>query len=138
MQWSDLSFNPSLRTLRQFAAIWILFLGGLAAWQGVVQHRPAPAEVLACVGIVVGSLGLWQPRLMRPIYVGWMIAAFPIGWIVSRLSLAAIFFLVVAPLGLLSRLGGRDRLGLRRPSGKSSHWSPLDEPPEARRYFRQY
>jgi NhaP-type Na+/H+ and K+/H+ antiporter len=138
MQLSDLSFNPSSRTLRQFAAIWILFFVGLATWQGVAQHRRALAEVLACVGIVVGSLGLWQPRFMQPIYVGWMIAAFPIGWTVSRLSLAAIFFLVAAPLGSLSRLAGRDRLGLRRPSGKSSHWSPLDEPPDVRRYFRQY
>lgn len=138
MQWSDLPFKPAARTLRQFAALWIGFFIGLAAWHGGLQHRPFVAGVLASVGLIVGSLGLWQPRLIRPIYVGWMIAAFPISWMVSRLSLLAVFFLVVTPLGLLSRLAGRDRLRLRRLAGKSSYWLLLGETRDVRQYFRQY
>ena len=36
MQWSDIQFHPPLKTLRQFAGLWLVFFGGLAAWQGIV------------------------------------------------------------------------------------------------------
>ena len=138
MRWSDLPLNPSTRTLRQFAALWVLFFGGLAAWEGLFRQRPAAAIVLAALSLTIGPLGLWRPSLVRPIYVGWLIAAFPIGWTVSHVALAAVYYLVVAPLGLMSRVLGRDRLVLRRRAGERTNWSPLNEPPDVRRYFRQF
>ena len=138
MQWSDLPLNPTLRTLRQFAALWILFFGGIAAWEGLVRQRPAAALALLALSLTVGPLGLWRPNLVRPIYVGWLVAAFPIGWTVSHVSLAVVYYLILTPLGLVSRLFGRDRLALRPKSGERTHWSALGEPPDVRRYFRQY
>lgn len=138
MNWSDLPRNPSVRTLRQFAGLWILFFTALAGWEYFFRHRQAAALSLAALGLTMGPLGLWRPGLIRPIYVGWLIAAFPIGWTVSRASLAIIFYLVVTPLGLVSRLLGRDRLSLRRQGGQPTRWSPLGETRDVRRYFRQF
>ena len=58
---------------------------------------------------VVAVVGLASPTLMRPIYMGWMAAAFPIGWTVSQLVLAATFYVVVTPIGLLLRLAAASR-----------------------------
>ncbi len=138
MKWSELPLNPSPRTLRQFAALWILFFGGLAVWQGIFRQHPAAAFVLAGLSLTIGPLGLWRPSLVRPIYVAWLVAAFPIGWTVSHVSLAAVYYLIVTPLGLVSRLAGRDRLSLRRRSNEDTNWIPLGESPGARQYFRQY
>ena len=33
-----------------------------------------------------------RSEAVKPIFVGWMIAAFPIGWVVSRVALGAIYF----------------------------------------------
>ena len=33
MQWSDISFQPSRKTLQQFAGLWLVFFTALAAWQ---------------------------------------------------------------------------------------------------------
>ena len=138
MRWSDLPLKPTERTLRQFAALWILFFGGLAAWQGLLRDRPSLAIALVALGFSIGPLGLWQPSLLRPIYVGWLVAAFPIGWTVSHVSLAAVYYLILTPLGLVSRALGRDRLSLRPKAGETTNWSPLGEPPDVRRYFRQF
>ena len=138
MRWSDLPLNPTTRTLRQFAALWVLFFGGLAAWEGLYRRQPAWGLVLGVLSLTVGPLGLWRPKWVRPIYVGWMIAAFPIGWLVSHVALAAVYYLVLTPLGLLARALGRDRLALRQTDGNRTNWSPLEDTADVRRYFRQF
>ena len=53
---------------------------------------------------------------MRLIYVGWMVLAFPIGWTVSQVMLALMFFGLFTPIGLVFRLIGRDPLQRTRPA----------------------
>jgi hypothetical protein len=138
MQWSDISFAPSTRTLRQFAATALVFLGGLAAWQGWMHQRTELAIALAVLAATVGVLGLVKPAAIRPVYVGCMILTFPIGWIVSRLLLAVVFYGIFTPLGLLFRLLGRDALGIRPQPEAPSYWLPKPAVTDRRRYFRQF
>jgi hypothetical protein len=53
---------------------------------------------------------------------------FVVGPVIGTLALAAVYFLVVTPLGLAARLAGRDRLGLRRPAPGASLWQSLPAP----------
>jgi hypothetical protein len=138
MRWSDLPFDPPPRTLRQFAGLWLIVLTALAGWQGLVHGRPLLAAGLAALGWTLGPLGLVRPRALRPLFVAGMVAAFPLGWAVSRLLLAAVFYGVVTPLGLLLRLSGRDPLGLRPRPDPPSYWAPKPTPTDLRRYFRQF
>ena len=75
---------------------------------------------------------------MRFIYVGWMVLAFPIGWTVSQVMLAIMFFGLFTPIGLVFRLIGRDPLQRTRPSGRESYWEPKPTPADLRRYFKQF
>jgi hypothetical protein len=138
MHWSDIQFRPSDKTLRQFAGIWIVFFGGIAAYQGYFRERTAVALVLGSLAAVVGLLGLAAPRSIRPIYVGWMIVAFPIGWVVSHLILALIFYGLFTPLAALFRLMGRDALHRRRAHGADTYFVPKATPADPRSYLRQY
>ena len=72
MQWSDISFTPSSRTLRQFAGLVLVVCGGLAVWHGVMRDRVALATLFASLAAVIGPLGLIAPRMIRPIFVGWI------------------------------------------------------------------
>ena len=67
MRWSDLPLNPSRRMLRQFSAACIVVLGGMALWQGLVQHRAGWAWALGGLALGVGILGLAAPRAVRPV-----------------------------------------------------------------------
>ena len=136
MNWKDVTATPSARTLRQFAGLFLIFFVGIAgwrAWHGVVDGR---TEALAALGLVVGGVGLLYPPAVRLVYTGWMIAAFPIGWTVSRLMLAVLFYLVFTPLALVFRLMRRDILQLKRRQA-GSYWTARPAPGNVKEYFRQ-
>ena len=137
MHWSDISFSPSNKVLRQFAGLWLLFFGALAVWQTAYHHRPTAGLALAVLAGVIGTAGLVRPALVRWIYVGWMIAAFPIGWIVSRAIVAIVFVAVFTPIAVVFRVMGRDALRRRRPTA-GTLWMPVTAPSDVRSYFRQY
>ena len=65
MQWLDIPRQPSARILRQFAALWIVFFGLLAVWQGWAKDRPLAALLLAVLALSLGPLGLVKPALVQ-------------------------------------------------------------------------
>jgi hypothetical protein len=138
MQWSDISLRPSPRTLRQFAALWLAWGAGLAAWLGLVHQESALALLLALLGLAIGGGGLVKPALVRWLYVGAMVLAFPIGWTVSLLVLAVLYYGILTPLALCFRLGGRDVLRLRRPPTATSYWNVRPAVTDLRGYYRQF
>lgn len=137
MRWSDISFHPTPRTLRQFAGLWITFFGLLALsawWRG----HESTAIVCGVLAITIGPTGLLFPQFVKPIFVAWMVAAFPIGWVVSHVLLALVFYGLFTPLGLFFRCIGRDALMRRRPGDQATYWLPKQMPSDVRRYFRQF
>ena len=138
MRWSDIPFHPTRKTLRQFAVLWLIFVGGCALWQGLARGRPIVAAVLAAVAASVGLIGWIKPRAVRPLFVGWMVLAFPIGWTVSILLLALVYYGMFTPFAIAFRLLGRDALGLRPGPDRESYWEPHEAPLDVRRYFRQF
>src|SRR4051794_26694700 len=123
MQWSDIPFNPPSRTLRQFAGLWLLFFVGWGCWMGWVGGGSDALVVLA-IGVLIAVPGLLAPRLIRPLFVGWMCLVFPIGWVVSHVLLGFLFYGLFTPLGLFFRLIGRDALALRPRPGQNTYWLP--------------
>lgn len=138
MKWSDIQFQPTKKVLRQFAAAWLLFLLVWAAHQWLARGHQKAALVLAALAIVVGGLGLAVPATIRWLYVGCMIVAFPVGWVVSQVMLAILYFCVITPVALFFRLRGRDLLHRAPPREGASFWTTKSLPEDVRRYFRQY
>jgi hypothetical protein len=135
----ELQTNPTTRQLRQFSGIILPLFGLVVAvilWFRLALVLPA-LVVLILVG-VVAAVGLLRPALARPVYVGWMIAAFPIGWLIGHLMMAMVFFLVLTPIGLCRRLVGRDSLPRRFDRSRTSYWEPRDMAADQGRYFRQF
>jgi len=138
MTWSDIPFNPSRAVLRQFATLWLVCFLALAAREWFVRDRPLLGLALAAVAVLLGVPGLLRPALLRWIFVAWMVVAFPIGWLVSWLLLALLYFLVFTPLALWFRFRGRDQLGRKPAPDHASFWEPKHTPRDPRSYFRQY
>ena len=138
MQWSDVTKPPSPKTLRQFAGLCLVFFTSLAGWRVWHVGLDAPATALAAVGLGVGLTGLARPVLIRWIYTGWMMAAFPIGWTLSYLVLGAMYYLVFSPVAIFFRLTGRDVLGLRRQPPGQTYFVPKVGARDVRDYFRQF
>jgi saxitoxin biosynthesis operon SxtJ-like protein len=137
MQWSEVTARPSPRTLRQFAALFLIvfaIVAGLRVWRG---DTGTATIVIGGTGVVIGLLGLVRPDAIRYVYTGWMIAAFPIGWTISRVIVTALFYLVFTPFAFAFRLLGRDALRLQSHT-LTTYWTETKgaEPPES--YFAQF
>lgn len=135
----EINRNPSRRELRQFAGIWFPAMMAFIGW---LFLRKADSLSIAIavwtVGVVVSLVGWFVPTFMRWVFVGWMYAAFPIGWTVSHVLLAAIFYLVLTPISLVARVCGRDRLRLKWDRSARSYWVPHAAVTDPKRYFRQF
>jgi hypothetical protein len=130
--------DPPPRHLLLFGALLPPFVA-LAGWL-CSRHAGSPA-----VAYVVWTLGgaLWLvyaavPRARRPIWVGWMTAVFPIGWVVSHVVVIAFYYFVLTPIAVLLRIFGHDALRRRRGSARDSYWVERGRRGGTRRYFRQY
>jgi hypothetical protein len=123
--------------LRQFAWLLLAVLLGLAAWRWVDGRRDAWTWSLAAGALGAGVTGLVRPAALRPLFTAWMAAAFPIGWTISHAVLAAVFFAILTPIGLLFRALGRDELRLRHPP-RETCWVRKAEPRDADSYLRQF
>lgn len=137
MQWTDVTSPASSRVLRQFAGLLVLFSAAALGWRVVHGRADLTVWMLAGAGVAVGLLGLTRPAVIRPVYHAAMLAAFPIGWLVSRVALAAVFYLVITPVAFVFRISGRDALRRRRASS-SSYWRPKPRTDDPRRYLRQF
>ena len=138
MKWSDIPRNPSRPVLRQFAAACLVFFLAWAIYQGLAKNRPQLGLGLAVLAVGVGMMGLIRPGAVRWLFVGWMTLAFPIGWLVSQLTLLVMFFGILTPIALFFRVMGRDPLCRKAAPGTDSYWTAKDQPKDPRRYFRQF
>jgi Saxitoxin biosynthesis operon protein SxtJ len=138
MRWSDVTTAPTDRKLREFAATGTIVLAALAGWQMTAQGGLFFVAGYVAAAAIVGLIGLARPRWLAPLFTLWMIIAFPLAWLVSLLVLAAIFYGLITPLGLLFRLLGRDSLDRAWPAPQDSYWKEKPAPESPERYLRQY
>jgi hypothetical protein len=131
-------FNPTDRMLRQFSVIWIGFFGTAALQQQFYHDRHLAAVVLATLAVTVGPLGIIVPRAIRPVFVGWMAIAYPIGWLTSRIIVGIIFYGLFTPVAFLFRIIRRDELGLRSKPQADTYWQPKQNARDQADYLRQF
>ena len=138
MTWSDIPKNPTGKVLRQFSAAWLVFFLALGARQYFSRGHHQAGLLLGAIAIVIGGLGLLKPSALRWLFVGWMVLAFPIGWAISQIMLALMFYGLLTPIAFLFRVKGRDLLSRKPSPQRASFWIPKQTPQDVRTYFRQY
>ncbi len=127
--------NPSQRQLRQFGLLCVVLLP-LIAW--VWGASGSIIQTTAMIGAGLGLLGIFAPKLLKPVFIGLVLVSFPIGLIVGELVLLMIFVGVFLPMALLFRIIGRDALQRRMSVQSETFWVPRNAPATVRRYFQQY
>ncbi len=134
----ELNKNPSRRELFIFGALFALFfglIGGLIWWR---FQAPTVAYVLWSVAAFITILFYAVRPIRKPIYLAWIHLAFPIGWVISHVAMALIYYLVFTPIGLIMRLLGRDPMERRFERGAETYWTPHQPSEDPARYFRQF
>ena len=135
----QINTNPSRKHLIQFGFIWMGFLAFFGAVSYLKFGSPSLAKVLWVLAIVVPIIGWLVPAFMRLVFVGMSYLAWPIGFVVSHVVLAIVYYLVITPLGLVMRLFGYDPMKKRFDPAAASYWVTRDPTAtDTKRYFRQF
>ena len=107
--------------LRKFGitiGVFLMVISGLLFWRGKDSF-----EILLVSGLVLCVLGLTIPFILKPINWIWMVIAIILGWIMTRVILSLLFFIVITPIGLFSRLSRDGFLDLKWDKSKSTYWN---------------
>jgi hypothetical protein len=112
----------SFRTEREFGLIvggLFAALGGWWAYRGKFEFL---AQTLIALGALLVLLGAVYPRVLVLPNRAWMALAGVMSFIMTRLILAFVFFLIVTPIGVVKRMTGWDPLR-RRSQPEQSYWT---------------
>ena len=61
--------------------------------------------------------------MLKPIYLIWMTFATILGWLMTRVILSLIFYLILTLIGLILRLFGKQFIELRWNKTDSTYWN---------------
>ena len=106
--------------IRSFSLIVGGVFGILGVWPFLVHGLNFRFWALViAVGLIVP--GLIYPKVLTPIYKGWMTLGGALGWFNTRLLLAIGFFLVITPIGKVMQLLGKRPLYLKFDASRGSY-----------------
>ena len=98
--------------------IILIIIAGLLFWK-----EKESFQTFFIVGTLLCLLGLVIPAVLKPIYWGWMIFATILGWVMTRVILSLLFYIIVTPIGLILRFFGKQFLELKWNKSKDSYWN---------------
>jgi sulfite exporter TauE/SafE len=131
--------NPTLRELRQFGLIWMGFVAFFGAVAWFKFGNPPLARSLWIAAVAVPVVGWAVPSFMRLVFVGMSYLAWPIGFVVSHVVLALVYYAVLTPIGLLMRIFGYDPMKRTYDPETPSYWVKRSTTAaDAKTYFRQF
>ena len=96
----------------------LLIIAGLLFWK-----EKESFQLFLAIGIVLFVAGIATPFTLKPIYWVWMTFATILGWLMTRVILSLLFYVILTPIGLIARLFGKQFLGLKMDHSKQSYWN---------------
>ena len=134
----ELRIHPTPRDLRWFGLILLAFWGlvGALVWRAT-GSLAWPRALWGGAAVLMVTYYAARP-LRRPMYVGWSYLTYPIGWVVSHVLMATVYFGLFTAAGLLMRLVGYDPLTRALDRSATTYWVRRGDPPDVSSYFRQY
>ena len=66
--------------------------------------------------------GLILPSVLKPVYKAWMALSVVMGFIMTRIIMVIIFYLIVTPLRLVASMAGKEFLDMKIDKSVKSYW----------------
>jgi len=123
--------NKDIRSFGVTIGIILFIVSGLLIFYGKEFY-----QYIAIIASTFIGLGLILPALLKPIYFVWMAFAAILGWVMTRVILSVVFFLIMTPIGLLTKLLGEDFLALKKIKS-DSYWNYRDSAEELNQNYEK-
>ncbi len=109
--------------------IWAWKNGWGPGWKGWIPGG---------VGALLIGVGLARPAALRRVYGVWMLMATILGFIMTRVILTIVFYLLVTPTGLVMRLFRHDPMKRRPDPSQPTYWIRRAESDNDRSRMERY
>ena len=110
--------DRSRKSLRKFGLVVGAFFLIFAGWFWFKSWGPAYVGMVGGAGFALLIAGVFVPQVLSGVYRLWMGMAFAIGWVMSRVMLIVLFYLVVVPTPYFAKTDGLGAATVPAPSGR--------------------
>jgi len=121
MIWEEIkNIKSDKKELKKFG----LTVGAVLLAVGLVLYfleKPANLYPIS-IGAFLAAAGLSVPEILLPLQKLWMALAVILGFIMTRVILSILFFVVVTPIGFAAKIFGKDFLDEKIDRKKESYW----------------
>ena len=115
--------STTKKDIKSFAitiGIILCFIASFLYYKEIEYYR-----IFIYVAFVLIGSGLIIPNVLKPVYYIWMVFANILGWIMTRLILSLLFYLIISPIGIFSKIFGKSFLKIKI-SDQKSYWNRRD------------
>ena len=138
MKISDLNFNPSTKILREFGIFSLFGFGAFGLVSALKWEMWHLSYGLWCLAVLAFIFAFIQPKFLRPLFVVLMVVVFPIGFVISNIILASLFYGVFTAFALIFKVIKRDALNRKFDPEATSYWVARDGKMPIEQRFKQY
>ena len=122
---------------RFFGLTFVVVFLAIGLWPLI--HGNMPRLWALALAALLLLIALLSPGLLRPANILWLKFGNLLHSITSPIILGVMFYLLITPIGLVMRLGGKDLLRLKSNPASQSHWIKRDPPgPQKDSLHRQF
>jgi hypothetical protein len=114
------NIKQTTKDLRNFGltvGIVILLIAFFLIW----KQKPSQFYFFS-IGVFLVLSGIFFPSILRPLNKAWMTLAVLLGWVMTRVILSLLFYLVITPISLIARISGKHFLDLKIDKSRTSYW----------------
>ena len=114
------NISSDKKELKKFGftmGVVLAILGGLLWWRGRGSF-----PIFFGISLFFFVSGLLWPIVLKPIHKAWMTLAHILGWIMTRVILSVLFFILFTPIGWIAGLFGKRFLEVKFDPKIRSYW----------------
>jgi hypothetical protein len=143
----EIDWKPTRRTLRNFGLIALVAFGIFGALARSQIHpfkslsdvaAARTAMTLFALAGYCGFFALVAPMAVKPIYLLMTVITYPIGFVMSYVVMAIMYYGVITPVGVIFKIIGRDAMHRKFDPSAETYWIKRRPPDSVKRYFRQF
>jgi len=118
--------KPVRSHVREFAALFAIIFTGIASYK-TYKYGVTPASLSwAIAGILLGLLGYRAPRLLHPIWKGWMKLAHYMSIVMTFVIMSLTWTIGFVPMAMILKALRIKTMDLSYKSGATTYWETRD------------
>ena len=98
--------------------IILMIIAGFLFWKEKESY-----QIFIAAGALFCLTGFILPIILKPFFIAWMTFAIILGWFMTRLILSLVFYGIMTPIGVLSRIFGKKFLKLNFDKTNNTYWN---------------